>query len=494
MSSESLPTYLEPLAELLGDPEVARIYLNSADSVWVQRGERREQVDLELNPLDLEELAVQVMRRAGARPNQVHVACPLPGGVMVELVRGAAAEAGVALVLARPEPRPDGLEALLGPSFASSPELERLRSCLMVQRGVLVMGRAERIRSLVLMALADELPVGERVLLIDRGWVQAPRQPHLLRLRIDPSSGATRERLVQAAQSLGADRLVLDGLRGKEVREVLLGAGDGFGAPLVALEAGSVAQGLRHLRALAVSVGGLQGDVEELIAQRFAMAALVEPDAQGECDLLDLATLPLQPSVPARQRRSPPPYPGTAPAATSPVGEHAWPAPPAPAATAGAPQGPVVPAASSAGAAARAPETLPETRVVRDPAHNPAARTQTLPRPDAAPAPTTPASPAPAGGDIIDEMLASLRDLPGPPRAEAASGGWPAPPAPTADESDEIDDRLLFGRSTLAHDSGSLPSSPSGETTEQAVPTSLRDDYAHFPTRVNRPPQDGGGD
>ena len=462
MSSEPTAAFLEPLEELLKDPEVQSVFIDGPRRIWVERGGELHAASLSLSALDLDEMAAQVLRRAGARPGQIMASCCLPEQLRVDLVQGVEASGGPVLVISRELPRAQGLAEILDPTRLASGQPEVLARALREERGLLVVGRDERARGMLLMALIEEIPEQERVVLIDRGRISAPKHPRLLRLRVDPGRDASRHRLVQAAQVLRAQRLLLDELSGPEVRDILLGVGEGLLGPIVGVAAASLAEGLDRVRSLAATVGGLGLHADTLIAQRFALALLVQEEAQRRVRLVEVATLGLgpkpeaslvlegcypregvptpvhrrsegRPSSSEQQQQSPGPEP---PVRVSQEDPEARPGP--------EPQGEGLPA------------ELPITAVVRaGPSSHEQAPSAGSTQPVEEPGGWRAALKVREGpgDDIFDEMLASLQDLP-PARDLHAS--WPTPRE--AEGGEEIDDSLLVGGEDVFPDHGlSLP-------------------------------------
>lgn len=474
-------SFLEPLARLLSDVSVSTVFINGPGDVRVERQGRTEATHVLLTAEEVEEMAAQVIRRSGMHPQQLQASCRLEGGLRMDLVRAAAVPGGAVLVLSRERSRPRDIDELFGPGSGGLTAHEILRCLLDERRGVLVVGRSEMSRSGFLMALVEDLPPQERVLLIDRGIYNAPRYPHLVRLLVDVAAGATRSKLLQAAQALRGQRLVLDEIAGDELCDLLLGEGDAFSGVVAGVAGDTVEAALARLRAVAlVALGRGGGEVDPLLASRFGAAVLIGEATRRKPAVLQLVGLRLSGPAPgslvphplylrssATEELKPAPTaesatvraeepPGAAPRPSNP---QRGPRPSSPSLP------PSPPAASDRGSASLPSLPCLDSASPLVPLPEPdVTRWSASPSPDrAAAAPPQPAIPRPAPAeraepaaplrtvavprdDIFDEMFASLPGLPAMVATARSAATGPGPAGSGAEEvaAEEIDDSLLY--------------------------------------------------
>ncbi|MBM4320967.1 MAG: hypothetical protein FJ125_13695 [Deltaproteobacteria bacterium] len=416
MSPIHVDSFLEPLARLLGDSSVSTVFVNGPNDVRIERQGRTEAAHLPLSLEDIEEMAAQVIRRSGMHPQQLQASCRLDGGLRLDLVRGAAVQGGAVLVLSRERGRPRDIEELFGTGEGGLDARDALRQALAERKGLLVVARNELMRSGFLMALVEELPPQERVILVDRGLYTAPRYPHLVRLLVDVAAGATRGKLIEAAHALRGQRLVLDEVSGPELRDLLLGEGEAFVGPVAGVAAATVEAALERLRAISLIDLGLAGGIDPLLADRFGMAVLVGEGPRRRPVVLQVVTLCSSAARPGSVIQQPLFIRDDA------DGELRAPPPPREAPTPALLLVPA-PATVTPPAAAPAPALVLVSASAPAPASAPAS-TQAPARP-----PLGAAAP-PSGSAAVPGALQPLLRDEGPPAGEhtpvAAAAGWPA--------------------------------------------------------------------
>ncbi len=450
--AEGLPAEIEPLARHLRAPEAEAVLANGPSELWLRSQDRHERLAEGLSPEDFDELVLWLGRKVGLRPGQVQASLPLPGGLRLDLLRAGAGAMDWVLHLTRPLPRAGDLSSFFQAPGPGEAALTALRRGLLLGRGLLVVGASGPARQQVLAAAIEGLPAGERVVLLHRGLVERPRRTHCLSLLVDPASGATRERLLDAAATLRPQRIACDELEGPELLPLLLGAGLGHAGPLAGLAAAGAAEALEELRVRAHALG-LAGDPGGLVARRFPLLLQVALDSGGAPyvaaafeqrageagaapSLRSLASP--SPSQPQEPRRAVP-LPREEPA------EEEWETRPTPPE---AFRSSLPPAPAQRNAVAEAP---PETAVFRQGA----ARTAEISAPAQPPATRWGPPPMAAGGDIFEQMLASLPEAPSPSPVSASPGGsapWARSSSDALVDPEEIDDSLLFGPDSFPDD------------------------------------------
>jgi pilus assembly protein CpaF len=251
-----------PLQVLLDAPGTTDVLVNGPGSVWVDRGEGAERVDLDVGPE--EELRALAVRLAAAAGRRLDDACPwvdarLPDGVRLHAVLPPVSAGGTLLSLRVPRRRAMALEELvrggtLPPAWAPLlTDLVGRRLSFVVTGGT---GSGKTTVLSTLLGLADQL---ERLLLVEDSGELAPTHPHVVRLQARPGNvegaGAVDLRdLVRQALRMRPDRIVVGEVRGAEVRDLLtaLNTGhEGGCGTLHANTAGDVPARLEALGALA---------------------------------------------------------------------------------------------------------------------------------------------------------------------------------------------------------------------------------------------------
>lgn len=223
---------LDPLVE---DERVTDVLVNGDGSVWVDRGEGVTRVDLDVGDADaVRRLATRLSATAGRRLDdaQPWVDGLLPRGIRLHAVLPPLVAGGAHLSLRIPRHRGGGLDALVRLGMTTSAQADELRELVAERRAYVVTGGTGTGKTTLLAALLAEVPVAERLVVVeDVGEIQVGH-PHVVRLqaRSANTEGAgevTMVDLVRQALRMRPDRLVVGEVRGAEVRDLLLALNTG---------------------------------------------------------------------------------------------------------------------------------------------------------------------------------------------------------------------------------------------------------------------------
>jgi len=268
-----LEAYLEPFRDWLSQPDVTELLINRPGEVWIEQGGRMTchqapKVDDAL----LQRLAEQVARvsNQGISRERPLLAAMLPNGARVQFVAPTATRAHWAVAIRRhcllDLPLAAYAQGPLQPvqkGPASSPEEDPigfLREVVKDRKTILISGGTSTGKTTFLNALLREVPVEERVIVVeDTAEVQlhGPNDLGLIAVKGELGEALINtDDLLQAALRLRPDRILLGELRGKEAVSFLRAVNTGHPGSFSTIHANSTAGALEQL-ALMVMQSGL---------------------------------------------------------------------------------------------------------------------------------------------------------------------------------------------------------------------------------------------
>lgn len=271
---------LGDLAIPLGDPNVTDVLINGPGPVWIDRGRGVEPTDLHLPDEDAcRHIAVRLAAACGVRLDD---ACPFADGILTDLPQGVVA-AGVRVHAVLDPPAGAGacvslralsgshrnLEALQETGMFPDDGARLLRELIEQRRSFLVSGGTGAGKTTLLAALLSEVPVDERLLLVEDTPELLPDHPQAVRLRTrdegpDGAGGIDMRMLVRQSLRMRPDRIIVGEIRGAEIAELLLAFNTGHGGSAGTLHANSVSAVPGRLLAL----GALAGMSAESVARQ----------------------------------------------------------------------------------------------------------------------------------------------------------------------------------------------------------------------------------
>ena len=268
-----LEAYLEPFRAWLDQGDVTELLVNRPGEVWIeQRGQMTRHDAPSVDDSLLQRLAEQVARvsNQGVSRERPLLAAMLPNGARVQFVAPTATTAHWALAIRRHCLLDLPLDAYAsGPlqpikkSAASSPEADPigfLREAVKERKTILISGGTSTGKTTFLNSLLREVPVEERVIVVeDTAEVQlhAPNDLGLIAVKGELGEALINtDDLLQAALRLRPDRILLGELRGKEAVSFLRAVNTGHPGSFSTIHANSTRGALEQL-ALMVMQSGL---------------------------------------------------------------------------------------------------------------------------------------------------------------------------------------------------------------------------------------------
>ena len=268
-----LEAYLEPFRGWLDQADVTELLVNRPGEVWIeQRGRMTRHDAPKVDDSLLQRLAEQVARvsNQGINRERPLLAAMLPNGARVQFVAPTATRAHWALAIRRhcllDLPLDTYASGPLEPvrkAAQSSPEEDPigfLRQAVKERKTVLISGGTSTGKTTFLNALMREVPVEERVIVVeDTAEVQlhGPNDLGLIAVKGELGEALINtDDLLQAALRLRPDRILLGELRGKEAVSFLRAVNTGHPGSFSTIHANSTSGALEQL-ALMVMQSGL---------------------------------------------------------------------------------------------------------------------------------------------------------------------------------------------------------------------------------------------
>ena len=254
--------FLGPIEDLLLDPSVTEIMVNSAEAVFCERGGILERCRAPAwTARELERAIVQIAR---SLDSDIGLAEPLldarlPDGSRVAATLPPISEAPVLTIRKHPA-KAFTVEDLVASGTLPPEVLETARHVLAARGNILVAGSTSSGKTTLLSALLNDLEQGERYLVIEDTAEIRLEQPHTVRFtarKAAPGRPAVTIRdLVKAALRHRPDRLVVGEVRGGEAWDLIQALNTGHGGAISTIHANSADDALMRLATCALMQEG----------------------------------------------------------------------------------------------------------------------------------------------------------------------------------------------------------------------------------------------
>lgn len=291
---------LGPLEDLLADDSVQEIVVDRRDRVLVSRD---GQLTGSGRAFSSDETLRRVVERLVAPSGQfINEDTPLVDIRLRDGSRLAAAippvaVRGVCLTLRKPQVEMRyAMGDLIDGEAVSSGMAEFLNTCVGSRRNVLVCGAPGAGKSMVLAALADSIPAGERIVSVEevaelelgrQEWIALEARPRTQ----DSPMGVGLDALLQSALRMRADRLIVGDVRGAEAMELVSALASSSDGSLVAGTGDSPLAGLARLATMArlAAPGAAADAIRELVACAVDVVVHVSRYADGKVRVSSIA-------------------------------------------------------------------------------------------------------------------------------------------------------------------------------------------------------------
>lgn len=271
-----LASFLEPLAPFLARPGLTDLYINRPGEVWTEclggAIERHEVPDL--NQARLLRLARQIAANAAQGINREHplLAASLPDGSRVQVVLPPATRGSVAIAIRKHAVQDLSLEAYRGAgqslplrshepplNLETSDAVDQLRAAVRARRNILIAGGTASGKTTLLNALLGEIPLQERLILIEDAPELSLCHPNAVGLLAARGrmgeADVSAEDLLIASLRMRPDRIILGEIRGVEVLTFLRAINTGHPGSISTIHADSAERAIDQLALLVLQAG-----------------------------------------------------------------------------------------------------------------------------------------------------------------------------------------------------------------------------------------------
>jgi type IV secretion system protein VirB11 len=269
-----LNAYLRPFRRWLEQEEVSEVIVNASGEVWIERAGDMNLKRVEAPDVDdllVRRLAEQVARAThqGISRERPLLAATLPDGARVQFVSPPATRRGWAMAIRRHRLVDLPLAAYAaGPAVPGTSPAEidpvgdpisYLRQAVLQKRTILVSGGTSSGKTTFLNALLREVPLAERVILIEDTpeiRLHSPASLGLVAVKGELGEArVTTDDLLQASLRMRPDRIVLGELRGTEAVSFLRAINTGHPGSFSTIHANNPLGALEQLGLMVMQAG-----------------------------------------------------------------------------------------------------------------------------------------------------------------------------------------------------------------------------------------------
>lgn len=267
---------LGPLEELLRDPQVTEVMINTPDSIYVELGGRieRAQVNLE-SEAQILHLIERVIGPLGLRidESQPYVEARLPDGSRLHAIIPPLSIHGPAVTIRRFSALPFTYESLSANSTVTPQMVGFLDAAVRARMNIIISGGTGSGKTTLLNVLSSSIPAHERLITIEDAAELRLAREHVVSLEARPANiegrGLVTVRdLLRNALRMRPDRIIVGEVRGGEALDMLQAMNTGHEGSLSTCHANSPADLLVRLETMVMmaELGLAPGPVRQQIA------------------------------------------------------------------------------------------------------------------------------------------------------------------------------------------------------------------------------------
>ena len=251
------------LEDLLRDPSISEIMVNSFDVIYVERAGRIETTTRRF--LSQQHLMRVIERIVAPLGRKIDSATPmvdarLADGSRVNAVIAPLALKGAALTIRKFPDNKLSCRDLIERGTLS-PQMEAfLQAAVLARRNILISGGTGSGKTTLLNVLSGFIPTDERIITVEDSAELKLQQPHVITLEgrppnIEGKGEVTIRDLVRNCLRMRPDRIVVGECRGAEALDMLQAMNTGHDGSLTTIHANSAREALRRLETLVMYAG-----------------------------------------------------------------------------------------------------------------------------------------------------------------------------------------------------------------------------------------------
>jgi pilus assembly protein CpaF len=244
--------YLRPIENLILDPEISEIMLNSPSDIFIEKQGVIEKVQGITIPNDQLRVAVQNIARSlgdDISEEKPILDSRLPDGSRIAAVLPPCSIHGITLTIRKFNTRSFTIDDLIRIGTITEPMASLLQNAIIERKNILISGGTGTGKTTLLNILADFIPEEDRLLVIEDTAEIHIRKPNLVRFEARRQQGpkipaVTIRDLLKASLRHRPERTILGEIRGEEAFDLLQALNTGHSGSLSTIHANSAAQAL----------------------------------------------------------------------------------------------------------------------------------------------------------------------------------------------------------------------------------------------------------
>ena len=244
--------YLRPIENLILDPEISEIMLNSPSDIFIEKQGVIEKVQGITIPNDQLRVAVQNIARSlgdDISEEKPILDSRLPDGSRIAAVLPPCSIHGITLTIRKFNTRSFTVDDLIRIGTITEPMAALLQNAIIERKNILISGGTGTGKTTLLNILADFIPEEDRLLVIEDTAEIHIRKPNLVRFEARRQQGpkipaVTIRDLLKASLRHRPERTILGEIRGEEAFDLLQALNTGHSGSLSTIHANSATQAL----------------------------------------------------------------------------------------------------------------------------------------------------------------------------------------------------------------------------------------------------------
>ena len=257
---ESAKPYGE-LQQLLDDPTIEEIWLNSPQRIFVARNGRSELTNVVLDSDQVRSIMDRILLWSGRRIDlsQPFVDARLPDGSRLHIAIPEITADNWAINIRKHLMRGKSLNDLVHLDVLNDEIAEFLSAALKSRKNILVSGATQAGKTTLLNALANAIPVSDRVITIEEVFELRPRLPDCVAMQtksanLEGLGEISIRRLIKEALRMRPSRLIIGEVREAESLDLLIALNSGIPG-MATIHANSAKEAIRKLQTLPLLAG-----------------------------------------------------------------------------------------------------------------------------------------------------------------------------------------------------------------------------------------------
>jgi len=252
-----------PLERLLADESVNEIMVNGPNEIWIERGGRLHQSDVQFNDeWHLRRIINKMVAQVGRRIDEGSpmVDARLPDGSRVNAVIPPLSLSGPLVTIRKFGRKRLNLDDMIKMGSLSQETVEFLQRCIKAQLNMLVSGGTGSGKTTLLNALSAAIPDSERIVTIEDSAELLLNQRHVLRLESRPKdlmgeNEVPIRMLVRNSLRMRPDRIIVGEVRGAEALDMLQAMNTGHDGSLSTIHSNSPRDALSRIETMVLMAG-----------------------------------------------------------------------------------------------------------------------------------------------------------------------------------------------------------------------------------------------